>query len=190
MENSKTTLANHLLLDEKIEEFWVFAYGSLMWKPDFDFSERARAHLSGFSRALCIYSWVHRGTKETPGLVFGLDKGGTCEGFAFKIPYEKRATTIEKLRARELVTGVYREMYEPLTLLKSPQYQKKALFYCAVQNHEQYAGQLTDEEKIRLIKQGVGRSGINTEYVLNTHKHLLQEGIEDAELHQLCEKIS
>src|SRR5579864_7424696 len=91
------------------EDLWVFGYGSLMWRPGFQFVERLPARLIGEHRALCVYSFVHRGTPEKPGLVLGLDRGGACRGVAFRVTATKRAATVEYLRAREQVTSVYRE---------------------------------------------------------------------------------
>lgn len=92
-----------------MDEFWVFGYGSLMWNPGFEFMERAEALVYGYRRSLCVRSFVHRGTRDNPGLVLGLDRGGACRGMAFRISPEKWDEVIDYLRARELVTKVYLE---------------------------------------------------------------------------------
>ena len=90
-------------------DFWVFGYGSLMWRPGFDHLGAVRAHLHGYHRALCVRSFVHRGAEQRPGLVLGLDKGGSCVGLAFRVEAGKREATVDYLRERELVTHVYKE---------------------------------------------------------------------------------
>src|SRR5687768_13930981 len=102
--------------DTAAEDLWVFGYGSLMWNPGFDYLERAEGLLIGAHRALCIYSWVHRGTPERPGLVLGLDRGGACRGIVFRVAAAKRDDTIAYLRAREQATSVYLEAYRPVWL--------------------------------------------------------------------------
>src|SRR3954468_16585493 len=78
-------------------ELWVFGYGSLMWSPEFPFSERRQAHLYGYHRSLCIYSHRLRGTPEKPGLVMGLCQGGSCWGVAFRIAARHVSSTLHEL---------------------------------------------------------------------------------------------
>src|SRR6185295_182461 len=96
--------------DHAAEDLWVFGYGSLIWRPGFDHVERVPAHIIGMHRALCVYSFDHRGTPEKPGLVLGLDFGGACRGIAYRVAAANRAATIKYLREREQTTNVYREL--------------------------------------------------------------------------------
>src|SRR4029077_12938186 len=98
-----------LNIEHLAEDLWVFGYGSLIWRPGFDHLERQPARLIGAHRALCVFSHVHRGTPERPGLVLGLDFGGACRGVAYRVAGKKRAEVIAYLRAREQATNVYRE---------------------------------------------------------------------------------
>src|SRR6187402_1075415 len=97
-------------------DLWVFGYGSLIWRPGFDFIERLPAQLIGEHRALCVYSWDHRGTPEKPGLVLGLDRGGACRGVAFRVAAKARHATIAYLREREQTTNVYHEVMRSVWL--------------------------------------------------------------------------
>src|ERR1700753_2181184 len=95
---------------------WVFGYGSLIWRPGFDFVRSERGLLRGAHRSLCIYSEHYRGTPEQPGLVFGLARGGSCGGLAVAVDDVVWPQTIAYLRERELVTAVYREALRPVRL--------------------------------------------------------------------------
>ncbi len=167
-------------------DLWVFGYGSLIWKPGFAFLEQTPARLIGEHRSLCIYSMVHRGTYERPGLVLGLDRGGACQGVAFRVAQKNRTSTIAYLREREQVTGVYREVMRSIWLMGDARERVRALVYVADRSHDQYAGRLTLEEQLRLVKQGHGAYGDNTEYVISTVAALETQGIRDVPLHRLA----
>ena len=167
-------------------DLWVFGYGSLMWRPGFDFVERVPARLIGEHRALCVYSFVHRGTPEKPGLVLGLDRGGACRGVAFRVAADKRAEVVAYLRAREQVTSVYREVVRSVWLEDDARKRVSALAYVVDRGHVQYAGRLTLAEQLRHVLQGHGQSGVNRDYVLSTVKAIEAEGFRDTQLHQLA----
>jgi glutathione-specific gamma-glutamylcyclotransferase len=170
------------------DDLWVFGYGSLMWRPDFPYRERHLAQLHGYHRSLCIFSHVHRGTPEAPGLVLGLDRGGCCRGVAFRVAAADRTATIAYLRAREQVTGVYLERHVGVT--QDDGRRARALTYVANRQHPQYAGRLPPGDLLRLVKQGVGISGANPDYVRATHAHLIEIGVSDPALAQIAAALA
>nr|WP_316656515.1 gamma-glutamylcyclotransferase [uncultured Gellertiella sp.] len=167
----------------EMDDFWVFGYGSLMWKPGFDHVDSAHARLNGYHRSLCVRSWVHRGTEQQPGLVLGLDRGGSCLGMAFRPRPEEAEAVLDYLRKRELVTHVYVERF--LTIRLSDGRRVKALAYVVDRSHAQYGGSLEVAEAARVVHQAVGQSGPNDEYVLNTLAHLAEMGIRDPWLEEV-----
>lgn len=158
-------------------DFWVFGYGSLIWRPGFAHTDTERARLQGYRRSLCVHSWVHRGTQQRPGLVLGLDRGGSCVGLAFRVPEELRDEVMTYLRERELVTNVYLERLLPVRLASGAVVQ--AVCYVVDRTHAQYAGGLDEAEAAAIVRGAVGQSGRNEEYVLNAVEHLAALGIRD-----------
>ncbi|MGC2813441.1 MAG: gamma-glutamylcyclotransferase [Bradyrhizobium sp.] len=172
--------------DPSRADLWVFGYGSLMWRPGFEFIEQAPARLIGEHRALCVYSFDHRGTPEKPGLVLGLDRGGACRGIAFRIAAKRRSDTVEYLRGREQTTHVYREVMRSVWLDNEARQRVSALTYVVDRGHVQYAGRLSLPDQLRHVQQGHGRSGNNRDYVLSTVKAIEAQGFRDQQLHQLA----
>jgi glutathione-specific gamma-glutamylcyclotransferase len=179
----------HSALPPANEDLWVFGYGSLMWRPDFPYLERVPARLIGLHRALCVYSFVHRGTPEKPGLVLGLDRGGACRGIAYRVAAEDRDRTVVYLRAREQVTSVYIETSRRVRLSASPPRDVTALIFLVDRSHAQYAGRLDIEHQIHLVRQGHGRSGANLDYVLSTVAEIEAQGCRDSKLHAIAERL-
>jgi len=169
-------------------DFWVFGYGSLIWRPGFAHIETRRAQLHGYRRSLCVRSFVHRGTPERPGLVLGLDRGGSCVGLAFRVPIELQDEVLAYLRARELVTNVYLER----TLAIRLDIGKTVMATCYIvdRSHEQYAGRLEEDEAATIVHGAAGQSGANEEYVFNTIDHLKALGIRDQWLEGVAERLS
>jgi cation transport protein ChaC len=171
-----------------MEKLWVFGYGSLMWQPGFDYEERRHAVLKGLHRSLCVYSHVHRGTPQRPGLVMGLDRGGSCRGVAFRIREDRWEEVLAYLRAREQVTMVYKEAWRRIRL-DGDGLMVSAMTYVVDRSHQQYAGKLSLEAQLAHILQAEGRSGRNPDYVLATADHLMELGLEDADLQWLAKQL-
>jgi cation transport protein ChaC len=169
-------------------EFWVFGYGSLMWRPGFVHEEHQLAHVHGYRRALCVRSFVHRGTEASPGLVLGLDRGGSCLGVAFRVSDTLREEVLAYLRERELVTNVYRERILPVRL--SDGRRVEAVGYVVDRAHVQYAGALETGAAADVVAGAAGQAGPNTDYVINTVAHLTQLGIRDAWLERVAAAVT
>jgi glutathione-specific gamma-glutamylcyclotransferase len=168
-------------------DFWVFGYGSLIWRPGFAHTETRRARLHGFRRSLCVRSFRHRGTEERPGLVLGLDRGGSCVGLGFRVPGALREEVIAYLHERELVTNVYLEKVLPITLDDGTRV--GAVTYVVDRTHVQYAGRLDPGEAASIVAGATGYSGRNEDYVLNTVEHLKALRINDPWLEQVAKLL-
>jgi len=167
-------------------DFWVFGYGSLMWRPGFPHVERHAARLSGYHRSLCLYSHGYRGTPERPGLVLGLDRGGSCVGVGFRIDPLDREATRAYLTWRE-GTDVYRETKVHLILVDGRHV--SALAYVVNRAHPHYAGRLPQLKLLDHVRCGHGNKGSCRDYVVSTHAHLVGLGVHDAHLAWLAEQL-
>lgn len=163
---------------------WIFGYGSLMWRPDFEFLRHMPARLSGYHRRLSVYSFHYRGTDERPGLVLGLDRGGSCAGMAFEVADDKWTEVLAYVRKREMITGVYREIVKRVTVSQAAE-PVLAVTYAVDRKHPQCAPPLSIEDTMALVTQGHGLSGSCADYVRNTLTHLRAMGHHDAGLERL-----
>jgi glutathione-specific gamma-glutamylcyclotransferase len=170
-------------------DLWIFGYGSLMWRPGFAYLERVPARLVGLHRALCVFSFVHRGTPERPGLVLGLDRGGMCRGIGYRVAAAARAATVDYLRSREQVTTVYIETMRQIELEDETRRRVRALCFTVDRSHVQYAGRLTLAESLHHVRQGHGKSGPNRDYVLETVRAFEALGYRETDLHLLAERL-
>jgi glutathione-specific gamma-glutamylcyclotransferase len=163
---------------------WIFAYGSLIWNPGFEFEHSARARLAGFHRRLSVFSNHYRGTNDKPGLVLGLDRGGSCAGLAYCVAEQKWGTVLDYVRSREMIGGVYREMVKRV-YVEGQKQPVLALTYAVKHNHHQCAPHMPLDETLKFIRQGQGIGGSCCDYIVNTVEHLHAIGIYDSALEKL-----
>ncbi|MXU64258.1 gamma-glutamylcyclotransferase [Oceanomicrobium pacificus] len=172
-----------------MDGFWVFGYGSLIWRPGFAYAEREIALLTGYHRSFCMRSIHYRGTAEAPGLVLALDPeaGATCQGVAYRVAEPEAEAALAYLRARELVSDAYRETRAAVTLASGAEVE--AVCYVMDTAHDQYAGRLPLEDQAEIICRAHGSAGPNHEYLSNTVASLEGLGISDPDLHRLRDLV-
>ena len=161
----------------------VFGYASLIWQPGFAHLGMQKALLFGAHRRLCVYSHHYRGTRERPGLVFGLMSGGSCHGMAIRFDPADWGAVRSYLWERELISGVYRPVRRTVVLADGKR--EEALTFVADSHHAQYAGHLSLQTQPSLVRKARGSKGPNIDYVRNTARHLHQLGVPDRNLAQL-----
>jgi len=168
-------------------DFWLFAYGSLIWDPGFPYEEARPAKLMGFHRAFCLYSTRYRGTPEKPGLVLGLDKGGSCRGIAYRVANEHRETTMAYLWDREMLNRSYHCMDLSITLQDGREVVART--FVIDRDGQSYAGKLPLEDAARIIRDAHGVRGPNAAYLANTVEHLERLGLHDRRLAALLAAV-
>jgi cation transport protein ChaC len=180
------------LLDRTIAEWggrddlWLFGYGSLIWRQEFDAVERRPARVHGWHRALKMWSRVNRGTVQNPGLVFGLLSGGSCRGMVFRIPAEAALETFGRLWLREMPTGVYDPRWLHCTTPGGP---VRALAFTLSRTSPNFTGVLSDDRLREIFASATGRFGTSLEYARLTFEELRRHGIHDRALGRLMRLV-
>lgn len=167
-------------------DVWFFAYGSLMWDPGFTPVERRPAVLYGYHRSFCVASRLYRGTADDPGLVLGLDRGGSCRGYALRIAEGDRDRVFVELEAREMPEEIYicRRVRVVVDGARPDAY---ALV--VDRDNPLYSGGMTADGIARRIVRCTGGRGANRDYLANTVYHLDELGIADGPMHRLLERV-
>lgn len=159
---------------------WVFGYGSLMWNPGFEHECREVAVVHGLHRRLCVSSIRYRGTPERPGLVLGLDRGGSCRGYAYRVGADIKHEVVRYLEQREMINAVYQPVF--VRVRRADHGQCTALTFRVRRDHPQYIPPMDDRLLAERIAGCRGQNGCNPEYVFNTLSELRRIGFEDGAL--------
>jgi len=167
-------------------DVWVFGYGSLVWNPIVHHEERRVARMHGFHRSFCLWSHVNRGSLQKPGLVLGLDEGGSCRGVAFRIAHGKVPAELRLLWRREMVLGVYSPRW---ATVEAGNDTLRAIAFFANRKHANYAGKLPLETVIKTLVSARGQLGTPAEYLLETVHGLVEHGVRDAYLLELRKRL-
>ena len=169
------------------EPVWLFAYGSLMWNPEFPYAEAQPACLYGYHRSFCLYSRDYRGTPERPGLVLGLDRGGSCRGIAYRLMPDQVGDALDRIWAREMTGQVY-EMRR--VAVRTPDGAVAAQACVVRRGSPDYAGRLSLDAAAILLANALGGRGSGRDYLANTVRHLEALGIRDGLLHRIEARVA
>jgi len=171
---------------EPDEDVWVFGYGSLMWNPAFHYLERRPALLRGWHRSFCLWTPLGRGSPDAPGLVLGLDRGGSCCGIAYRIAAADRDTELALLWQREMVADGYTPRWAAVRCREGI---AQAIIWVINPEGRRYAGKLPLETVARTVATACGRLGRNRDYLENTVAHLDELGITERPLHAILDRV-
>ena len=163
-------------------EVWIFAYGSLMWRPEIPFAEQRIGHLSGWRRSFCLWQWRYRGTRERPALMLALEEGGACTGVLYRLGGPSQRDQLISLWRREMTGRGYVPSWVEVDDGGGP---IRAITFLANLGGARYAGRLPVETVAEHIATACGHAGPNAAYLLETWRYCRRAGIEDAYIETL-----
>ncbi|WP_417514884.1 gamma-glutamylcyclotransferase [Minwuia sp.] len=167
-------------------DIWVFGYGSLIWNPAFHFVERRMGRIYGWHRRFCLETLTGRGSTDCPGLVLGLDRGGSCHGVAFRIAAEHAEHELDIIFRRELVTDAY---LAGIAEVHTDQGKVPASTFMMNRRSERYCGNRDLEQTAQQIARAEGWLGPCSDYLLNTVDHMIELGLNDRSLYWLAKRV-
>ena len=168
------------------QDLWVFGYGSLMWNPAIHVTQSEQAKLHGYHRAFCLHLVIGRGTPETPGLMLGLDRGGSCIGIAHRIQASNVESETEILWLREMIGTGYVPRHVQMTIQGQRQ---QGLTFVANRTSQRYAGRMAFDDAVARIAQATGDIGSNRDYLYRTVEKLNGFGLRTGPLHKLEQAV-
>ncbi|MGK3959950.1 gamma-glutamylcyclotransferase [Sorangium sp. So ce1667] len=167
-------------------DLWVFGYGSLLWNPAIAVADTRRARVHGFHRRLCLITRVARGTPERPGLLLGLDRGGSCDGMALRVPADRVVEELGILWRREMVDDAYRPRW---VQAKSAEGTLRGIAFVMNRGHRRYAPPMSPRETASIVVAAAGQLGTCRDYLHRTVEQLARLGIRDRQLFHIAKLV-
>lgn len=169
-------------------DVWVFGYGSLMWNPAIHVAESRCSHVRGYHRTFCLTMSAGRGTVEKPGLMLGIDRGGSCAGIAHRIAAVEVESELSILWYREMLSGAYEPRWVNADV--DGLGRRRVLAFVINRSHPRYERALPEETIAARIAGAEGFLGTNRDYLFRAVAHLAENGLNDAPLARLAERVS
>jgi cation transport protein ChaC len=165
--------------------FWLFGYGSLIWKPETAFDAKRQALAHGWHRRFCLgWDFRFRGSRETPGLMLALDRGGECRGLVYELPEATLDRELHKLLRREvsMVPSAFPYRFIKVATDDGP---LTALTFAMDRKSGRYIAGLDDDALADVLATASGFRGSMAEYLFSTVSKLEELGIHDRNLWRL-----
>ena len=172
-----------------INNFWVFAYGSLIWNPALEFDRQHRCVISDYHRSFCFWTKFGRGSEEQPGLMMGLEPGGECSGIGYRIPADKLTVELDILFRREMLSFIYKPTWVSAQPVEDSVKAIDVLCFVVDSENERFCGELAEDKLIETLAVAEGPLGKNCDYLYQLVEHLEELDFEDSAMAALAAKV-
>jgi len=169
--------------------FWVFAYGSLIWNPALEFDHQSRCVIKDYHRSFCFWTKFGRGSEEQPGLMMGLEPGGECSGIAYRIPEDKLEVELDILLRREMLSFIYNPTWVSAQPVDETAQAMQVLCFVVNSENERFCGELEEHELIKTLSIAEGPLGKNCDYLYQLVEHLEKLDFDDPAMTDLAAKV-
>ena len=184
-------LTDEILKDHpRHEDLWIFAYGSMMWRPGCEIDDEEAALLRGWHRKFCIRIARWRGTPDNPGLMMALDRGGSCRAVVQRLSAPTARDRLGQLLRRELTSRNNPTNRPRWVTVETGAQRRRAIAFAVVRSSPYYSGDFTPEQTAEILARAVGHWGSGAEYLMNTVQQLERLGIHDRNLWRLQELVA
>ena len=176
-------------------EFWVFAYGSLIWNPAIEYEEKIKCILPGYHRSFCFWTVLGRGCEDQPGLMMGLEPGGECNGIAYRLNNENLHTEVDILFRREMISYIYKPTWTTAHCVPNGNGNGNGnktidvLTFVVDEQNERFCDDIDEQTLIHAIATAAGPLGRNCDYLYQLMEHLEEIGFTDQSMSDIANKV-